>query len=180
MNSDLFSSGLSDNFLRNKENMCNSHINQLSVETIKNTDESQFIENVYSMFKFESPVLLTDNAEKVTPNYKEKILEVKIPFTGDADLFNMSPSLYWTGSSVEGVVDSTNKFVTIYIRDLNDLNKTLNSLTRNIAETSKQCIDLNSQLKSYIEKCVKQRYKEITELDTKAEELNEILQKIKL
>lgn len=62
------------------------------------------------------------------------------------------------------------QFVTISVRESDDVGNVLDNLDKHIEDITKQCDDFNIELKKFIEENVKNRRQEILNLENKAKE----------
>lgn len=110
---------------------------------MKSTDGPQIVDDVYNKFKSNSLVFLKDKIGQPIVNHKERTIEIQIPYTEHADLFNLKPSSFINTNPIKGVIYGMTNCVTVSINDSDDIQKNLNNLDKHIDDISKQCDDFN-------------------------------------
>jgi hypothetical protein len=118
-----------DAYLRDRREKLNAHVQALDSNKLSNTDENILAKELVDKFTLQSPTLLEDRKKidaqeaNITVDRTNSIffddddrpyttkglnIRVEIPFNGNSELFNFTPSTYTLSGMPEGTVQGGN------------------------------------------------------------------------
>ncbi len=177
----LFRDGYLDQYLRERMEELQTEVKQLNIAGLSDSDEETEVKKLLQKYSLQTPIL--GEVKKVdaqetdievpsmlhddeTYTAKGLYVSVEVPFTGDAELFQLRASTY-SGSGVPTAMVHSDKLILTYQTTEKDPEKikqlwpnTLAEINKHLEWTKKDVLTFNQHLTEEVSKLVVERARE--------------------